>query len=143
MRFIDFDSLNTKLLVTFSKKWYFNFYKQNKCLLAFNSLTAHHSVFLHETYIEDRNIHIKIVLCIFFVRTIFLNRINRLFLLSIKFSTENVLSFWIFGVIFKKSMDFFKFISSIRSFDFLGPIFGNMASSDDQNAFISILNYIW
>ena len=40
-------------------------------------------------------------------------------LLSIKFSTEKVLSiFSIFGVIFKKSMDFFKFKRSIRSFVF-------------------------
>ena len=57
-----------------------------------------------------------------------------LFLLSIKFSTEKVVSiFSIFEVIFKKSMDFFKFKRSIRSLVFLSVIFGGMASSDDQN----------
>ena len=56
------------------------------------------------------------------------------FLLNIKFCTEKVVSiFSIFGVIFKKSMNFFKFKRLIRSFVFLGVIFEGMASSDNQN----------
>ena len=57
---------------------------------------------------------------------------TRPFLLGIKFSIEKVPSiFPIFQVVFKKSIDFFKFKRSIRSIVFLGVIFEGMACSDD------------